>query len=244
MNSDALPEMRYHLLGPVEARTGGDTVPVPAARQRAVLAALLLRAGRVVAIGTLVDLLWGDRPPPTAAVTARNYVSRLRKAVPAVRTASGGYRLDVPPGTLDLDHFERLTAGARLAAPAAAVLMLDQALALWRGPALADLGSLPIRQIEAPRLEEMRLTATGDRIDALLRTGESVRLVPELVRLVGRHPLRERFVGQLMQALHASDRLPEALDLYRRTRDRLVTDLAVEPGPILRRLHQRLLETI
>ncbi|GAB7044160.1 MULTISPECIES: AfsR/SARP family transcriptional regulator [Catenuloplanes] len=242
--NDALPETRYRLLGPVEARRGGEPVPVPAARQRAILAALLLRAGRIVAVGTLVDLLWGDRPPPTAVVTARNYVSRLRKAVPAVRTAAGGYRLDVPPGTLDLDRFERLTADARSQSPAAAVPLLDEALALWHGPPLADLGALPIHAIEAPRLDELRLAAIGDRLDALLRTGEAGRLVPELVRLVGRHPLRERFVGQLMQALHASDRLPEALDLYRRTRNRLVTDLAVEPGPVLRRLHQRLLETI
>ncbi|MDR7277456.1 AfsR/SARP family transcriptional regulator [Catenuloplanes atrovinosus] len=244
MNSDALPETRFHLLGPVEVRHGDDAVPVPAARQRAILAALLLRAGRVVAVDTLTDLLWGDRPPPTATVTARNYVSRLRKAVPQVSTVSGGYRLDLPPGALDLDRFERLTASARTAAPAAAVPLLDRALALWRGPALADLGTLPIHHVEAPRLEEMRLAATGDRLDALLRVGEGVRLVPELVRLVARHPLRERFVGQLMQALDASGRLPEALDLYRRTRDRLVTDLAIEPGPVLRRLHQRLLETI
>lgn len=246
MDLDAPPAVDFRLLGPVEARHGGDPVPIPAARQRVILAALLLRAGRVVAIGTLVDALWGDQPPATATITARNYVSRLRKAVPAVRAGGGGYRIDVPPGALDLDRFERLTAAAHTLAPgrpADAVPLLDEALALWRGPALADLRAAPIHQAEAPRLEEMRLAAIGDRVDALLRTGEGGRLVPELIRLVGRHPLRERFIGQLMQALHASDRLPEALDLYRRTRDRLISDLAVEPGPVLRGLHRRLLNT-
>lgn len=236
--------MDFRLLGPVEVSFDGVALPISAMRQRAVLTALLLPVGRVVPVGALVDLLWGERPPPTAAVTVRNYISRLRKSVPAVRFVGGGYRIAAVAETVDLNRFERLTTAARpLVAeqPAAAVALLNEALAMWRGPALADLAGSPLHELEAPRMEEMRLAAVGDRIDALLVSGSCGWLVPELVWLVGRHPLRERFVGQLMEALHAAGRLPEALDLYRRTRGRLVSDLAVEPGPDLRRIHRQLL---
>ncbi|MEU4690776.1 AfsR/SARP family transcriptional regulator [Actinoplanes sp. NPDC023714] len=232
--------MEYRLLGPVEIRHGGVPVRITAARQRAVLATLLFQTGRVVPVGALVDLLWGERPPASAILTVRNYVSRLRAILPepVLRSQHGGYLIEA---ATDLSEFERLVALAHHARPAHAVTLLDQALALWRGPALADLGDVPLRDIEAPRLEEMRLAAVETRVEALIRLGEGGRLVPELLRLVAQHPLRERFAEQLMEALDACDRRSEALDVYRRTRHRLVRDLAVEPGIRLRQIHRRLL---
>jgi DNA-binding SARP family transcriptional activator len=235
----------YRLLGPLEVRHHGTPVRITATKQRAVLAVLLLHHGRVVPIGTIVDQLWGEHPPTTATITARNYISRLRALLPepVVQSGPGGYRIDVRPQDLDLHHFEQLSRRAHdaLDRPADAVAMLDQALALWRGPALADLGDTPVRHLEAPRLEEMRMSAVESRISALLMLGEGARLVPELIRLVAQHPLREGFVEQLMSAFHVSDRRSEALDLYRRTRRRLVSDLAVEPGFRLRQAHHRIL---
>jgi DNA-binding SARP family transcriptional activator len=236
--------MKYRLLGPLEVRHDDVPIRITAARQRAVLAILVLRAGRVVPIGVLVDQIWGDRPPSSAAITARNYVSRLRALLPepVLRSEPGGYLVDAEPGDIDLHDFERLVERAHATGrPAEARPLLDEALALWRGPALTDLGDAPVRHIEAPRLEEMRLAAVEARAEALLGLGEGARLVPELLRLVAQHPLRERFVEQLMAALHAGDRRSEALDLYRRTRHRLVRDLAVEPGARLRQAHRRIL---
>ena len=215
-------------------------------QQRALLALLLLSPNEVVSRDRLVDALWGERPPATATKLVQVYVSALRKVlVPGVLvTRAPGYVLQVEPDARDLDRFERHVdeGNAALAAgtPARAAEAFRAALALWRGPALADLALVPFAQAPAERLEELRLEAVEDRIEADLALGRG-DVVPELEALIAEHPLRERLRGQLMLALYRSGRQAEALSAYRDARRALVDELGIEPGRELRELEQAIL---
>ncbi|HTI32254.1 MAG TPA: AfsR/SARP family transcriptional regulator, partial [Miltoncostaea sp.] len=186
---------------------GGADVRIPAGRERALLALLLVERGRVVPVDRIVDVLWGATPPDTAAKAVQGYVSHLRRLVPgAIVTRSPGYALEVPEESLDAARFARLAADGRdrldeddAEGSAAA---LDEALALWRGPALADVAYDEFAQDEIRRLEEARLAATEDRADALLRTGRTAGLAGELDGLVAAHPLRERLRALAMLAMY------------------------------------------
>jgi DNA-binding SARP family transcriptional activator len=242
------PVVEFRVLGPVEAVVDGQPVPLPAAKPRALLAVLLLGRNRVVPVHELIAELWGDEPPDTAAKALQVYVSQLRKAIGAERvlTKPPGYALRVDDGELDLDRFERLVREGRdlLSAGDAkeAVQRLEQALELWRGPALAEFGAEPFGRDAGARLEESRLAALEQRIEADLALGRHARLVSELEELVARHPLRERLHGQLMLALYRSGRQAEALDVYRRTRETLVDELGIEPSPELQELERAILQ--
>jgi DNA-binding SARP family transcriptional activator len=239
--------VEFRVLGPVEAVVDGRSVSLPAAKPRALLALLLLRRNRVVPIDELIDELWGDDPPETAAKALQVYVSQLRKAIGADRvlTKSPGYSLRVDEGELDLDAFERLISEGRerLAAgdPRAAAGHLQEALELWRGPALAEFRSEAFARDAGARLEESRLAAVEDRIDADLALGRHDRLVGELEELVAQHPLRERLHAQLMLTLYRAGRQADALDLYRRTRESLVDELGIEPSAELQELERAIL---
>jgi DNA-binding SARP family transcriptional activator len=239
--------VEFRVLGPVEAVADGHPVPLPAAKPRALLVLLLLRRNRVVPVSDLVADLWSDEPPETATKALQVYVSQLRKAIGADRvlTTPRGYSLRVEEGELDLDVFEQLVrvGRERLGAGDAegASQRLEQALALWRGPALAEFGEEPFARDAGGRLEASRLAAAEDRIEADLALGRHDRLIAELEELVGRHPFQERLRGQLMLALYRSGRQADALELYRRTRETLVEELGIEPGPALQELERSIL---
>jgi DNA-binding SARP family transcriptional activator/tetratricopeptide (TPR) repeat protein len=238
--------MQVRLLGPVELRAGSTSVPL-GPRARAVLAALALDPGRVRSVERLIEAVWGNHAPATAVAQIQACVSSLRRAW---RTADPGTEpvrdviVTVPPGYLlrtdqvDLLEFERRLSAARGAGPERAAEELRAALGLWRGPAL---GGLPGLAAEAARLEERRLTATEERIDADLALGRAGDLIPEIVSLVAAHPLRERFRGQLMRALNDAGRRSEALDAYQDARQTMVGELGLEPGTDLRRIQQSIL---
>src|SRR5207244_516967 len=208
---------------------------------------LLLEANHAVSADRLIDALWGDHPPDTAKNTLQVYVSQLRKLLPegALETVSPGYRLAVAPDALDLARFEELAQQGRAALGVGdasdAAQALGAALALWRGPALADLAWEPFAQTEAARLEELRLAALEDRIEADLALGRHGPLVAELEHLIVENPFRERLRAQLMLALYRSGRQAEALAVYQRTRRTLVDELGIEPGESLRQLEQSIL---
>jgi DNA-binding SARP family transcriptional activator len=240
--------MEFRILGPVEVRDGGRVVRLGGGKQRAVLALLLLNANRVVGSERMIELLWGERPPPTAATALHGHISSLRKALgpDVIATRPPGYVLETAIREVDLERFERLRAEGRDALehgdPGGAAERLRAALGLWRGEALSDIGFEPFIQTEAARLEGLRLDTVQDRIEADLTTGRGTELVGELERLVTDEPLRERLWAQLMLALYRSGRQAEALDAYRHARQTLVTQLAIEPGPELRDLERRILE--
>jgi DNA-binding SARP family transcriptional activator len=236
--------MRFRILGPLEVVDGDRPVPLGGARQRALLALLLTRANEPVSADGLIDDLWGEEPPRSAANALQFHVSQLRKALgdpAALVTREPGYLLRVGPDDLDLLHFERLVSRARGAPPEVAAGLLREALALWRGPALADLAYEPFLQTEIARLEELRHAALEERFDADLALGRHAQLVGELESLVRAQPLRERLRGQLMLALYRSGRQVEALELYQRTRRELLEELGIEPGPALRELETGIL---
>jgi len=222
-----------------------------AAKERALLLLLILHANEVVSAERLVDELWGERPPESAANVLQTYVSHLRRLLePGTRprenglivTVSPGYLLRLAPGQLDLHRFETLVAEARSSAdPAAALAKLREALALWRGPPLPEFAFEGFAQAEIARLEELRLTALEERIALELELGQNDDLVGELEALVAAHPLRERLRGQLMLALYHAGRQAEALDAYQRTRRTLVDELGIEPGQALQHLESQIL---
>jgi DNA-binding SARP family transcriptional activator len=239
--------MNARLLGPLQVELGSVPVALGTPGQRALLARLLLDVNRTVAVDRLIDDLWGHDAPPTAAKMIQIHVSKLRKVLPAgaLVTRRPGYALEIPPESLDLVRFERLrrqgeAALARGAAAEAAVL-LRQALALWRGPALDEFDE-PFAAIEARRLEELRLACLEDRIEAELALGAHGTLIGELDALVAHHPLRERLRRQLILALYRSGRQAEALEGYRRLREMLANELGIEPSPELRELERRMLQ--
>jgi len=224
-------------------------VPLGGARQRAVLVLLVLAAPAPVPTEVLVDRLWSGDPPATAVVTLQGYLSRLRKALAGlpltIETRSPGYALVLDPDQIDARRFERLLGEGRAAlhegrAPAAASL-LREALALWRGPALADLADEPFAVAEATRLDELRLAALESRFEAELARGRYGDVVAELEALVTAHPLREGLRGQLMRALHGSGRTAEALRVYAAGREVLAEELGIEPGTALQRLEHAIL---
>jgi DNA-binding SARP family transcriptional activator len=233
----------FLILGPLEVRDNGVARPIGGSKQRAVLAILLLDAGRVVSSDRLIDLLWGEQPPPSAAASLQNFISQLRKALgtDAVSTAPPGYRLEVAPQQLDVVRFQQAVETARAKPPDERAAELREALALWRGPALADLIFEPFAEHESARLEELRLSVLEDRIDADLAAGRDAELVGELEALVREHPLRERLHGHLMLALYRSGRQAEALDVYHGMRRRLVEELGIEPSGTLHQLHSAIL---
>jgi DNA-binding SARP family transcriptional activator len=236
----------FRILGPVQALSDGTPVQL-ARKPRGVLAILLLNANTVVPADRLVEELWAGSPPPSGPGALQVYVSQLRKALGggAVVTRDPGYLLELAPDQLDLSRFERLAADGRkaLAADRAeeAASALRAALALWQGPALADFGYEPFAQGEIARLDELRLAALEDRVDADLALGGHGELVGELEALVGEHPLRERLRGQLMLALYRSGRQAQALAQYRSFRQTLTSELGIEPSSALRALEHSML---
>jgi YVTN family beta-propeller protein len=235
--------MEFRILGALEVRDdGGSRSPLGAGKQRAVLAFLLLHGNEVVPTERLIDELWGESPPETARKALQVYVSRLRKSLGAsrIRTRGAGYVLELDPDELDLHRFERLVRAARQLREegnqAGAATALREALALWNGPALADFTYEPFAQSEIPRLEELRLEAFEERIDADLALGHGADLVGELETLTAKHPYRERPRGQLMLALYRDGRQADALAVYQETRKLLVDELGIEPSPALQRL--------
>lgn len=237
--------MEFRLLGPLEVTDGDVAVRVAAGKQRALLAALLLDANRTVPSSRLVDDLWGDDVPASASKMIQIYVSRLRKALADGRleTRGSGYALRVEAGELDLHRFQTLVADARAAAHddvEKASHLFEEALSLWRGPALAEFDE-PFARIAAAHLEELRVSTVEDAVDVSLELGRHAELVAEIEQLVARHPHRERLRGQQMLALYRSGRQPEALAQYRAARARLADELGIEPGRALRELEAAIL---
>jgi DNA-binding SARP family transcriptional activator len=237
--------MEFRILGPLEVRDGADLRQVAGAGQRALLAVLLLHANEVVSTDRLIDELWPDEPPGSGVAALRVRVSVLRKALGAgaerVETTPLGYRLRLAPGELDLDRFSDLVEEAARAEPLVAAERLREALALWRGPALADFAYESFAQAAIVRLEELRLTALEWRVEADLALGRHAGLVGELEELVAAEPLRERLRCQLMLALYRSGRQAEALEAYRSARGALLDELGIEPSAPLRELEQAIL---
>ncbi|KUO23073.1 AfsR/SARP family transcriptional regulator [Streptomyces dysideae] len=237
--------VRYRILGTTQAlRPDGNPVQVGGARLRALLTVLALRAGRAVPAGLLVDEVWDGDPPADAPGALQALVGRLRRALgaDAVVSAEGGYRLAAPPDDIDLHRFERLAGeGTRALAdgdPAKAAGVLDDALALWRGPALAD---LPDRAAEAARWEARRLDALRARHTAALALGHAEQSLPELTALCDTHPLDEPLQALRLRGLRAAGRTAEALAAYEDVRRLLADRLGSDPGPELRALHGELL---
>jgi DNA-binding SARP family transcriptional activator/DNA-binding CsgD family transcriptional regulator len=238
--------VELRLLGPVEVLDGGRAVAITASKQRAVLALLALQAGRVVPLDALVDRLWED-PPASASHAVRVYVSALRRGLPSgerLLQRHRGYLLDVAPEAVDAFRFERLARDARsaLAAGAArhAVSQLQQALALWRGPALADAREGSLR-LEAARLDEARLVAHEAYLEAQLRLGELDSVLTDVDRLLAEHPLRSQFVRTIMLARYRAGRQADALAAYRDYRLRLDAELGLAPDASLRELEAAIL---
>jgi DNA-binding SARP family transcriptional activator len=243
--------MQYRILGPVECWNHGVRFRLSGARQRVLLATLLLDANRLVSIERLSYALWDDDPPRTSRQQIRNGVYALRCALAdagaptdSLQGEPGGYLLRTDILALDAHRFEEMCrSAARLAStdtlPKAAAVLRD-ALALWRGPALAGMDS-PVAQAAATALTEQRLTAIEDRVDLDLACGRHHELVGELSGLAAEHPLRERMVGQLMLALYRSGRQAEALVRFHHVRTRLSGELGLDPGERLCRLHEAIL---
>jgi DNA-binding SARP family transcriptional activator len=241
--------MDFRILGPLEVLDEGRLLALPGSKQRALLALLLLHVNETLTADRLIDELWAGRPPATAAKTLHAHVSRLRKALATegdvVVTRAHGYELRLDPGHLDAHRFERLVAEGRGALatgrPERATAALEEALALWRGAALADLAYEPFVQREIARLEELRVSALEELIEAKLALGGHAELVGQLEALIADHPFRERLRAQLMLALYRSDRQADALQAYQHARRTLVDQLGIEPGERLRQLERAIL---
>jgi YVTN family beta-propeller protein len=230
--------VEFRVLGPLEVSAAGRPLSLGGRKQRTVLALLLLNANELVSRERLIDALWGEEPPAEAEANLRVYVARLRKLFaaeangrPSVETSANGYVLRVEPETVDLERFRRLVAHGDFA----------QALELWRGPALADLAEEEWARREGGVLEELRLNALEERIDADLAVGRHTELVPELEQLVAEHPYRERIVAQLMLALYRSGRQTDALEAYKNVGNALRETFGLEPTRSLRELERQIL---
>jgi predicted ATPase/class 3 adenylate cyclase len=239
--------MDFRILGPLEALDGGQRVALGGSKRRAVLALLLLHANETLTSDRLIDELWGERPPASAAKTLQVHISRLRKALAddLVLTRGHGYELKLDLELLDAYRFERLAAKGRaeLAAgrPEDAVSSLEEALSLWRGRPLADLAYEPFAQSEIARLEGLRIGAMEELIDAKLALGRHGEVIGPLETLIAEHPYRERLRAQLMLALYRADRQADALQAYQDARRALVEELGIEPGERLRELERGIL---
>jgi len=236
--------MEFRVLGPLEVVEDGQALPLGGTKPRALLACLLLRANQVVSMDRLIEELWPDAAPRTAAKTIQVYVWKLRKELGEGRlvTRPPGYVLRVDSSELDLTRFEALLEEARGVDPKRAAEQLREALTLWRGPPLADLAYEPFAQTDIALLDELRLAALEERIEADLATGRHRELVGELEALVAEHPLKERLRGQLILALYRSGRQAEALDVYQDARRTLVEELGLEPSGALQRLEKAILQ--
>jgi DNA-binding SARP family transcriptional activator/ABC-type oligopeptide transport system substrate-binding subunit len=243
--------LEFRVLGPLQVLVEGHLLPLGGAKQRATLAILLLGRNRVVSREQLIDGLWGTSPPPTAGPTLETYVSRLRRVLQEdghgarLVTQPPGYRLRVEADELDLERFETLLQRARTAEAdhdaEAASNDLREALALFRGAPLEDLAHAPFARQEIARLEELRLGALEQRVDADLALGRHAELIGELESLAARHPFRERLWAQLMLALYRSGRQGEALNAFDRARRVLAEELGLEPSQTLKQLHRQIL---
>jgi predicted ATPase len=234
------------MLGPFEVHTDDAVLAdVPGARLRGLLTALALEPGHAVPKATLIDWIWGERPPADAANALQQLVSRLRKALPEglVEGQTDGYRLTVEPGCVDAVRFERLVGQARNDEDLRQAKLLREALELWRGTPMQDVGlqDSPAFDAAVTRLKGLRLAAMEDRFEAEIRLGHGAELLTELTDLVAAHPVRERLVAALMRALAAAGRDTEALLVYQRTREALADALGVDPSPELSALHVALL---
>jgi WD40 repeat protein/DNA-binding SARP family transcriptional activator len=238
--------LQFRILGPVEVDSGGEPIPLGGPKQRAVLAHLIMRANELVPAETLVDELWGEEPPENARNTIQAYVSHLRKALGRERIEwrAPGYVLRVDPPELDAARFDGLLRDAKKALPvepSVAIGVLEEALSLWRGPALAGLADQPSLLAEATRLEDLRLEAQEARVDGLLATGAHARAIADLEVLLAQHPLRESLWAGLMLALYRDGRQADALAAYQRARKTLANELGIDPSPELVRLQERML---
>ena len=239
--------VEFRMLGAIEVSLdGGGPVALGGPKQRAVLAHLLLRANHLVPAEVLIDEVWGEEPPDTARNAVQSYASHLRKALGPERLegSRAGYRLRVESSELDVARFQTLLRNARRLLPIdadAAVGAFNHALDLWRGPAFGDLATDASLQVEAARLEDLRLGALEDRIAAQLTLGQHAEVIGELETLTARHPLRERFWGQLMLARYRAGRQGEALAAFQQARGLLADELGIDPSPELRALHERIL---
>jgi DNA-binding SARP family transcriptional activator len=235
--------LEVRILGPLEVWDGERSLQLGGQRQRGVLTLLAIHAGEVVPSERLITELWGESPPATAATALQNAVSQLRKALGpnAIETRPPGYSLGVGREAVDSHLFEQLLREARKVEPHQRVDLIQKALELWRGSALSDFAYESFAQNEAARLEELRLTAVEERIEAELDLGGAAELVGELEALVRENPLRERPRGQLMLALYRSGRQAEALQAYQDARRALVEELGIEPTPALQQLHASIL---
>ena len=247
--------MDFRILGPLEVSDHGHELAIAGGKPRAVLAILLLRANEVVSSDRLIEQLWGERPPPTAAKSLQVHVSRLRRSLDSgaqkgsdsrIVTRGGGYLVRIEPNELDLGRFRALMEEATRAlangVPERATELLGEGLELWRGAPLADFAYESFAQPEIAQLEELRLTAVEARIEAELALGHHAQTIGELESLVDRHPFRERLWAQLMLALYRSGRQAEALRAYQDARRALVDELGIEPGEELRDLERAILE--
>lgn len=248
-----MAELRFELLGPVRARRDPAELDLGSPQQRAVLAALLLARGRHVAVGALIDALWGERVPRTAPAVVRTYVSRLRQCLQpepgrpdnaVIRLVGDGYTLLFRSAALDLDDFEKLSVHARTARAdhetARAAGLFRAAQALWQGVPLAGIPG-PYADTQRARLTELRVAVTEDGLAAEIDTGGHMDAIAQLWELRAEYPLRERLSELLMLALYRAGRQAEALDVFGKSRRMLVDELGIEPGPSLRDMHQRIL---
>jgi predicted ATPase/DNA-binding SARP family transcriptional activator len=238
--------MEYRILGPLEVALDGQLATMKGRKPRALLALLLLNGNEAVPAEQLIDSMWGEKAPATAPNTLQVYVSQLRKQVgDRLATSAAGYTLRVEPGELDAARFERLAGEAADALGRSAYReahdLAEQALALWRGPALADVQYESFAQPEILRLDELRLAAVENRIEATLGLGRHDQAIGELEALVAEHPVRERFRALLMLALYRAGRQADALETYQQARGVLLDELGLEPGPELRELEQAIL---
>jgi DNA-binding SARP family transcriptional activator len=244
------------LLGPLSVHLNHRPVTPSAAKQRQILALLVLNAGRVATVSTLVEELWGDHPPRSWATTLQTYILQLRNRLAAaaghardarriIATRHGGYLLDAPVYRSDVGEFKRLARSGREITEAGdhrgASDLLGRALALWRGPALVDVRTGRILELEAASLEETRLGVLERRIEADLVLGRHADVLGELTMLTARNPMNENFCGLLMAALYRSGHAGRALDVFARLRAVLSNELGIEPGPRLQRLQRAVL---
>jgi DNA-binding SARP family transcriptional activator len=235
--------MDFRLLGPLEVRSQGRALPLGGPKQRAVLAMLLLQPGEVVSTDRLIDELWGERPPKTVEAYIQNCIHRLRVVLgrDAIETRRPGYVLRADEDSIDAVEFERAVTAARALEPAERAAALREALGLWRGAPLADLAFEAFARGEIERLEELRVTALEERLEAELELGRHAEVLPELIALANRHPTRERLRYLQMLALYRSGRQRDALRAYQEARRELVEELGLEPGEDLRGLERRII---
>jgi len=246
------------LLGPLQARIGDVSVVPSAAKPRQLLALLAARAGQIVTIDDLTAELWQEDPPRSAATTLQTYVLQLRRKIAAavgerpdvsakeiLHTEHGGYRLSLPPETVDLHRARDLITRGQEALAAredrVGAGLLGEALALWDGPALVDVPAGPQLRIERMSIEESRLGALELRIEASLRLGRHPQLLGELARLTAEQPLHEALHAHYMVALYRSGRAGKALEVFRQLRATLIDQLGLEPSPRVQQLHQAIL---